>query len=82
MSRLSNEPDDPLAELSRGPIRERHGQDPPGWNALDPDQIGHPVRQHAGLAGAGAGQDQDGAIGGRHGPRLLRIEPGDDLALA
>ena len=30
LARLSNEPDDPLAELSRGPIRERHGQDPPG----------------------------------------------------
>ena len=29
LARLADEPDDPLAELARGPIRERHGEDPP-----------------------------------------------------
>ena len=79
---FSHQADDPLTELRRGPIGERHGQDSPRGDALDPDEIGHPVREHASLAGARAGEDQDGAIGRRHGPYLLRIEPCDDLPLA
>ena len=38
--------------------------------------------EDAGLAGAGAGEDEDGAVGGRDGAGLLGVEASQDLALA
>jgi hypothetical protein len=36
--------------------------------------VRQPRRQHPGLAGACAGQHQDGAVSGLYGPPLFRIE--------
>ena len=79
---LADEADDPLAQLRRGPVGEGHGQDPPWGDVLDADEVGDPVGQDAGLAGAGAGEDQQRAFRSRHGPCLLRVERPDDLLLA
>ena len=54
--------------------RIRHGGD-----ALDADQVGDPVGQDAGLAGAGTGQDEERTLGRRDGAGLLRVERLDDL---
>ena len=51
---LADEADDPVAELGGGLVRERDGQDPPRRHVLDADQVGDPVGEHAGLAGARA----------------------------
>ena len=76
---LADEADDPLAQLGRGLVRERHREDPPRRHALDADQVRDPVGQHAGLARAGAGQDQQRAVGRGDRARLLRVEGPDDL---
>ncbi len=70
---------DPLAELARGPVGERHGQDPARLHGLDADQVRDAVRDHARLAGTRPGQDQDRAVGRRHGAALFRVEAADDL---
>ena len=63
-----------------GPVRERDREDPPRRDVLDADEVGDPVGEHAGLARAGAGQDEQRPVGRRDGPRLLRVEGADDLA--
>lgn len=40
------------------------------------DQLGDPVGDGAGLAGAGAGQHADRAARGQHGFALLVVQPG------
>ena len=77
-ARLADEGDDPLAELGGGPVREGHREDLPRPDALDPDEVGDPMGQHPGLAGAGAGEDEDGSVGRLDRPRLLRVEVADD----
>ena len=79
---LADQADDPLAELGRRAVGERHGQDPPRGDVLDADQVGDPMGQHARLARAGAGQDQQRALGGRDRAGLLGVERADDLLLA
>ena len=59
---LADEADDPLAQLGRGLVRERDGEDPPRRDALDPDEVGDAVGQHAGLARSGAGEDEQRAL--------------------
>ena len=76
---LADEADDPLAQLGGGAVRERDREDPPRRDALDADEVGDPVGEHAGLARAGAGEDQQRALGRRDGPGLLRVERPDDL---
>ena len=75
---LADEGDDPLAQLAGGPVRERDREDLPRPDALHPDQVGDPVGEDAGLAAAGAGQDEERTVGGRDGARLLRVEAPDD----
>ncbi len=79
---LADEADDPLAQLGGGPVREGDREDPPRGDVLDADQVGDPVGEDAGLARAGAGQDQQRAVGGRDGAGLLGVERPDDLVLA
>ena len=76
---LADEADDPLAELGGGAVREGHGQDPPRRDVLDADEVRDPVGEDPGLAGAGAGQDEERALGRRDGAGLLRVERADDL---
>ena len=47
-----------LAHLPRRLVGERDRQDLVGLGRVGGDQVGDPVRQHAGLARAGAGEDQ------------------------
>ena len=47
---LADEPDDPLAQLGRGPVREGDREDPPRRDALDADEVCDPVGQDPGLA--------------------------------
>ncbi len=49
---------DALAHLAGGLVGEGDGQDGPSRNLVGADQVGDAVRDHAGLAAAGAGQDQ------------------------
>ena len=76
---LADERLDPLAELARGAVGERHGQDPPGLDGLDADQVRDPVGDDARLARARAREDQQRALGRGDGPRLLGVEAADDL---
>ena len=75
---LADEGDDPLAELAGGAVRERHGQDLPRPDALHPDEVSDPMGEHAGLAAAGTGEDEQWSLGRGDGTGLLRVEPGDD----
>jgi hypothetical protein len=59
---------DALLHLARGLVGEGHRQQRPGPHLLHLDQPGDAVHQHAGLAGAGAGQHQP--IAGLGGHRL------------
>jgi hypothetical protein len=76
---LADQADDALPKLGRSPVGERDGEDLPGRDVLDADEIGDPVGQDAGLARSGAGEDQQRPIGGRDCPRLLGVERADDL---
>ena len=76
---LADEADDPLAELAGGPVRERDREDRPGPDVLDADEVGDPMGEDAGLAGAGAGEDQERALGRGDGPGLLGVQAPDDL---
>ena len=79
---LADEADDPLAQLGGGPVGEGDREDPPRRDVLDADQVGDPVGEDAGLARAGAGEDQQRAVGGRDGAGLLGVERPDDLGFA
>ena len=66
---------DAFPHFGGGLVGEGDGQDlavvgPPGG-----DQVGDPVAEHAGLARAGAGHDQQGAAGVLDGLFLLRVQP-------
>ena len=75
---LADEAQDPLAHLGRGLVGERHGEDLPRPHALDADQVRDAVREHARLARAGAGEDEQRPLGRRDGARLLGVEAADD----
>src|SRR3970040_713204 len=57
--------------------RIRHGA-----TSLTPIRDATRMGEAAGLARAGPGQDEDGAVRGRDGARLLWVEASQDLALA
>ena len=76
--RLADERDDPLAQLAGGPVREGDGEDLPGRHAADADELGDPMGEHAGLARAGPGEDEERAVGRGDRARLLRVEVGRD----
>ena len=79
---LADERHDALAQLPGGTVRERHRQDRPRPDALDADQVRDAVGQDAGLAAAGAGEDEERAVGGRDSTSLLRVQAADDLLRA
>ena len=69
---VADEADDPLPQLGRGPVGEGHRQDLPRPDALDADEVGDAVGEDTRLAAAGAGEDQQRALGRRDRARLLR----------
>ena len=75
---LAHQREDALPHLGRGLVREGHGQDLPGRHALDADEVGDAVRQHAGLAGTGTREDEQRSLRRRDGAGLLGVEPLDD----
>ena len=65
---------DTLTHLSRRLVGKCYGQDVPGVHFAFVDQVGDAVGDDAGLAAAGAGQDQDRALGLEAGLLLLAVE--------
>ncbi|MNP14133.1 hypothetical protein D3C76_1064460 [compost metagenome] len=67
---------DALLHLAGGLVGEGHGDDVLGADAALLDQVGDLAGDHAGLAGTGAGQHQQGAADEVHGLLLPGIESG------
>ena len=65
---------EPLLHLACGLVGEGEAQDLPGRYPLG-DEVGHPVHDDPGLAGPGAGKDQDGPVHVPDGPLLFGVEP-------
>ena len=70
----ANEPLDPLGHLPRRLVREGDGEDLVGADAVFPDQVSDPMGERPGLAAAGAGDDQDRALGMQDGLALDVVE--------
>jgi hypothetical protein len=70
---------DALAHLLRGLVRERDREDLVGACHARAFEVGDPVREHARLAGSGAGEDQQRPLTMRHGVALGRIEPAEQV---
>ena len=68
-ARRSSSRADPLAQLGGGLVGEGEGEDRVGRDALVADEAAVAVDQDAGLAGAGAGLDQDVAAARPRSPR-------------
>lgn len=75
----SDQAGDAVAHLARGLVREGDREDAPWRRDALRDQVRDAVRQHAGLAAAGAGHDEQRAFGGDGRLALLRIEALDGL---
>ena len=71
--------DDALAHLARRLVRERDGEDAPRRDGRDVDEVGDAVGDHARLAGAGPGEDQQRAVDGRDGLALGCVEVVEDV---
>ena len=67
---------DAFAHLPRRLVGEGDGQDLVGEGAPGQQDMGEAGGQHAGLAGAGAGQDQQRAIDGLDGGALFGVQAG------
>ncbi len=65
---------EPLPHLARRLVRERDREDLVRPHAVRPDQVRDTVREHAGLARAGAGDDEERPVDVEHGVALCRIE--------
>ena len=63
------------AHLARGLRREGDRHDAAGRVRAGVDAVRDAVRDHAGLAGAGAGEHDDGSAQRRHRLELLLVEP-------
>ena len=73
-ARLTTEhPLEPLAHLARRLVRERDREDLVRLHAVRADQVGDPVGQHARLAGARAGDDEQRPVDVENGLALGRI---------
>ncbi len=67
---------EPLAHLARRLVGEGDREQFGRQGAAGGKDVGEPGRQHAGLAGPGAGEDQHRAVDRLDGPALRIIEPG------
>ena len=65
---------DALLHLARGLVGEGDGEDFPRPRLAGGEQMGDARRQHARLAGAGAGEHQNRPFGGLHRLALFRVE--------
>ena len=71
---MAEQPFDALAHLARGLVGERDREDLPGLRLVGVDQEGDAVREHARLAAAGAGEDQQRPLAVRDGLALGLVE--------
>ena len=65
---------DTLAHLVGGLVGERHREQLARRRLALGQDVGDTIGQHASLARAGAGQDQDRAVGREHSGALFRIQ--------
>jgi hypothetical protein len=65
---------DAAAHLIRGFVRERHSQDLIRRGETAGDDVTDADRDHPGLAGACAGEDEKGTFGVKHRVALFRIQ--------
>ena len=75
LDRLADQQADALLHLARRLVGEGDGEDLRGEGEAERQDVGDAGGQHARLAGAGAGQHQDGALGGLDGEALLGVQP-------
>ena len=68
---------EPFAHLARSLVGEGDGQQFGRKSAADGEDMGEPRRQHPGLAGARAGENQDRAVDRFHGAPLRLVERGE-----
>ena len=79
-ARLPTEhPLEPLAHLPRRLVRERDREDLVRLDAVRADQVRDPVGEHARLARAGPGDDEQRPLDVEHGLPLGRIQVGEEL---
>ena len=72
-------PLEPLAHLAGRLVRERDREDLVRLRAVRADQVGDPMGQHAGLARAGSGDDEQRAVDVQDGFALGRIQAGEEI---
>ena len=77
LRRAAQQVADALPHLLRGLVGERHRQHLARCRLALQQDMGEARRQHAGLAGAGAGQHQHGAVHGLHRFALLGVQAGE-----
>ena len=71
--RAADQVDDAFAHLVGGFVGEGDGEDVPGSDALG-DEVGDAAGDDAGFAGAGAGEDEQGAVDVVDGGALLGVQ--------
>jgi hypothetical protein len=69
------------AHLAGGFVGEGDSQDAITGDVKDLHQVGDAVGEDAGLAGAGASDDQNWAVDGKHGLLLGIVQPGEEFIL-
>ena len=74
LGRLAQNSGDPLTHLARRPVGEGDGQDLVRKGAFGQQDMREPGRQHAGLAGAGAGEHQQRPVHAFHRGTLFRVQ--------
>jgi len=74
----SHEAADALLHLAGGLVGEGDGHHLVGPHAVNLDEVGHAVREHAGLARPGAGEDEQRALEVGDGGALLFVEAGEE----
>ena len=77
---FAEEPRQPRLHLGGRLVGEGDRQDAPGRHLAFADQPGDPVGEGAGLAGAGARQDQQGAVAMLHRLALGGVESGQQVS--
>jgi hypothetical protein len=77
LDRPAQQAGDPVAHLLRRLVGESDGQDLTGVGPAGKEQVGETSGQHPGLAGAGAGEDQDRPVERFHRLALGGVEVGE-----